>query len=169
LPLTAPTSLASTRPPDDEYKHETELRIEIASWDADDSRLQIRGSGAEDEAIDAVLPISGEASCKNCHGSPLDVPDNPDPAANVRVQRIHAFNSRVMHYSHGQTGVFPTMPAPMAQEDPRTGLPLNHRERIGLLEERCCQCCPGSRTKYLRGAMADGGMVCQDCHGGSGD
>jgi len=36
--------------------------------------------------VDTVLPISGEASCKNCHGSPLDVPDSLNKgAANAKL------------------------------------------------------------------------------------
>jgi hypothetical protein len=113
--------------------------------------------------------------CQTCHYTPaLDLAQvgplggdagNPDPNANGRVQRIHPSNSHVMHYSHGLTGVFPTMPPPSAAEDPDTGLPLNHDIRVARLEETCYQCHPGTRTKCLRGAMADGGMVCQDCHG----
>ena len=33
------------------------------------------GTGAVLATVDTVLPISGEASCKNCHGSPFGVPD----------------------------------------------------------------------------------------------
>jgi hypothetical protein len=113
--------------------------------------------------------------CQTCHYTPaLDLAHvgplggdaaNPDADANGRAQRIHKSNSRVMHYSHGLTGVFPTMPPPSSEEDPFTGLPVNHEQRLATLEETCYQCHPGSRTKCLRGAMADGGMVCQDCHG----
>jgi hypothetical protein len=34
-----------------------------------------------------------------------------------------------------------------------------------VLENTCYQCHPGKRTECLRGAMAAGGVVCQDCHG----
>jgi hypothetical protein len=34
-----------------------------------------------------------------------------------------------------------------------------------ILERTCYQCRPGRRTDCLRGAMASGGMLCQDCHG----
>ena len=35
--------------------------------------------------VDTVLPISGEASCKNCHGAPVDVPDALHPGAANRA------------------------------------------------------------------------------------
>jgi hypothetical protein len=114
--------------------------------------------------------------CQTCHYTPaLDLAHvgplggdaaNPDADANGRVQRVNQSNSRVMHHSHGLTGVFPSMPDPSADEDPRTGLPLNQDARVATLEETCYQCHPGKHTKCLRGAMAAGGMVCQDCHGG---
>ena len=71
-----------------------------------------------------------------------------------------------MHGHHGALAVtnpvtggplFPPMPAPGSG---RTG-----DEVQAVLEETCYQCHPGKRTKCLRGAMAAGGVVCQDCHG----
>jgi hypothetical protein len=150
------------------------------------------GNATPCEAIDAATP-NGNANClanraleqgaatvcQTCHYTPaLDLAQvgplggdsaNIDADANGRAQRVHKTNSRVMHYSHGLTGVFPTMPAPSADEDPVTGLPLNHQARLDTLEATCYQCHPGTRTKCLRGAMADGGMVCQDCHGEMAD
>ncbi len=244
-------------------------------------RVQAKSGNTVLATVDTVLPISGEASCKNCHGSPLDVPDspnkgaanqklvdaglpvedsgvdplvgtsvplgvsveyatdinilrlhdlqngaayrnadgertpcsditaatpngndnclanraldqgksvvcqvchytpaldlaqfgplggdaaNPDPAANGRVQRIHKSNSRVLHMAHAKTGLFPAMPAP-GPDNAKTGLPRNQARREAVLEQTCYQCHPGNKTKCMRGAMADGGMVCQDCHG----
>jgi hypothetical protein len=34
-----------------------------------------------------------------------------------------------------------------------------------ILEQTCYSCHPGKRTQCMRGAMANGGLVCQDCHG----
>ena len=34
-----------------------------------------------------------------------------------------------------------------------------------MLEDTCYQCHPGTNTKCLRGAMFNGGMLCNDCHG----
>jgi hypothetical protein len=56
------------------------------------------------------------------------------------------------------------MPAPTA-DSAATGLPGNQAARETVLEQTCYQCHPGTNTKCMRGAMADGGMVCQDCHG----
>ncbi len=113
--------------------------------------------------------------CQVCHYTPaLDLAQfgplggdaaNPDAAANGRVQRIHKSNSRVLHAAHAkQTELFPAMPAPTA-DDTLTGLPGNQAAREAVLEQTCYQCHPGTNTKCMRGAMADGGMVCQDCHG----
>ncbi len=246
-------------------------------------RVQAKSpSGAVLATVDTVLPISGEASCKNCHGAPVDVPDsphkgaanaaltkaglpvqdstddplvgtevplgvsveyatdinilrlhdvlhgaeyrdsagsstacsgmtssnpngnanclsnkalvqkkavvcqvchytpaldlahvgplggdaaNPDADANGRVQRIHQSNSRVLHMGHAKhTALFPAMPEP-AGDTSADGLPSNQAQREQVLEQTCYQCHPGTNTKCMRGAMANGGMVCQDCHG----
>jgi hypothetical protein len=112
--------------------------------------------------------------CQVCHYTPaLDLAQfgplggdaaKPDANANGRVQRIQKSNSRVLHAAHATTGLFPAMPAPTA-DDALTGLPGNQGARETVLEQTCYQCHPGTNTKCMRGAMADGGMVCQDCHG----
>ncbi len=113
--------------------------------------------------------------CQVCHYTPaLDLAQfgplggdaaNPDAAANGRVQRIQKSNSRVLHMAHAQhTTLFPAMPAPTA-DSAATGLPGNQAAREAVLEQTCYQCHPGTNTKCMRGAMANGGMVCQDCHG----
>ena len=112
--------------------------------------------------------------CQVCHYTPaLDLAQlgplggdaaNPDADANGRVQRIQKSNSRVLHMAHATTGLFPAMPAPTADSS-ATGLPGNQAAREAVLEQTCYQCHPGTNTKCMRGAMADGGMVCQDCHG----
>ena len=113
--------------------------------------------------------------CQVCHYTPaLDLAQfgplggdaaNPDAAANGRVQRIQKSNSRVLHMAHSKlTTLFPAMPAPTA-DSAATGLPGNQAAREAVLEQTCYQCHPGTNTKCMRGAMADGGMVCQDCHG----
>ena len=112
--------------------------------------------------------------CQVCHYTPaLDLAQfgplggdaaNPDTAANGRVQRVQQSNSRVLHMAHAGTGLFPAMPAPTA-DSADTGLPGNQAAREAVLEQTCYQCHPGTNTKCMRGAMANGGMVCQDCHG----
>ena len=113
--------------------------------------------------------------CQVCHYTPaLDLAQfgplggdaaNPDDAANGRVQRIQKSNSRVLHMAHAKHAtLFPAMPAPTA-DSAATGLPGNQADREAVLEQTCYQCHPGTNTKCMRGAMANGGMVCQDCHG----
>jgi len=115
--------------------------------------------------------------CSQCHYSPaLDLAhagpvDEPEQGARGRQQRHHISQSRAMHGHHGSlsfngSDLFPPMPAP---DDPqRTAsqeiMPINAFEQ-GILEETCYACHPGKNTECLRGAMFQGGMVCQDCHG----
>ncbi len=113
--------------------------------------------------------------CSQCHYSPaLDLAqtgpiDEPEQGVKGRQQKRHISMSRAMHYSHAQfkqadgSPVFPLMPAP---NDPRrtTGPKVNDFE-LGVLRETCYQCHPGKRTQCLRGAMFNGGVICQDCHG----
>lgn len=116
--------------------------------------------------------------CQQCHYTPaLDLaqlgPLGPefDPYggfANGRDQIKVKSMSNVMHSHHGSVTdadgnkLFPDMPAAIKDE---FGFVVNAQERRQVLEETCYQCHPGRRTDCLRGAMANGGMLCQDCHG----
>ena len=97
--------------------------------------------------------------------------------ANGRDQLKHKSMSNVMHGHHGTLDVnslspgdsgyeennlmFPAMPPPV-DNDGNFRDPVIGRQ---VMEETCYQCHPGRRTDCLRGAMASGGMLCQDCHG----
>lgn len=116
--------------------------------------------------------------CQVCHYTPaLDLAQfGPlggdgrfnEPAANGRVQRAHQSNSAVMHFHHGSivksngAKLFPDMPAPVQNAG---GTITNQAARLAALDETCYQCHPGRNTKCLRGAMFNGGMLCNDCHG----
>jgi PKD repeat protein len=116
--------------------------------------------------------------CQQCHYTPaLDLaqlgPLGPefDPYggfANGRQQITVKSMSNVMHSYHGSLTdgngdlIFPVMPEAIKDE---FGVVANSSERRQVLEQTCYQCHPGRRTDCLRGAMANGGMLCQDCHG----
>ncbi|MDJ0807916.1 MAG: cytochrome C [Gammaproteobacteria bacterium] len=125
--------------------------------------------------------------CQTCHYTPaLDLaqlgplgPENDGPLvlngiqisdslANGREQVSNKSMSNVMHSHHGSVTdangnkLFPEMP-PAIKDD--LGMIVNYQERRDALEATCYQCHPGRRTDCLRGAMSNGGMLCQDCHG----
>ncbi|MCU7797598.1 MAG: PKD domain-containing protein [Candidatus Thiodiazotropha sp. (ex Myrtea spinifera)] len=208
-------------------------------------RIQAKQTGTTLASVDTVVPISGEANCGACHGSPLDggngsatatlvdnsiavadVLDDPEHgnvplevskeyAADLNLLRLHDHKhgttleankpvvcqqchytpaldlaqlgpldstsggngreqtsvksmSNVMHSHHGTVRdtngdlLFPEMPAAIKDN---LGFVSNDAERRAVLDETCYQCHPGRRTDCLRGAMANGGMLCQDCHG----
>ena len=107
--------------------------------------------------------------CQVCHYTPaLDLAQlgplaGPEgTVANGRNQMAHRSNSNVMHSHHGSLGVFPTIDAPI--QDGLGGIE-NQGVRLTQLEESCYQCHPGTNVQCLRGAMFDGGMLCNDCHG----
>jgi len=116
--------------------------------------------------------------CQSCHYSPaLDLaqigprgPENePDPVflANGRDQVKNRTMSNVMHSHHATVKdlngdpLFPSMP-PSVDGNGNLRDPVAARK---VLQATCYQCHPGKRTDCLRGAMARGGMLCQDCHG----
>ncbi len=134
------------------------------------------------------LESSTPVVCQTCHYTPaLDLaqlgplgPEN-DPSKtlyNGRDQFRHKSMSNVMHRHHGMLDVnsrspgdpgydgknrmFPSMPAAIKNE---LGIIDNYQQRRKALEKTCYQCHPGRRTDCLRGAMSNGGMLCQDCHG----
>ena len=108
--------------------------------------------------------------CQVCHYTPaLDLAQVgpmaglPGSDANGRNQLAHSSNSNVMHSHHGQfTELFPSMPAPIQSAD---GNITNQAVRLQVLEDTCYSCHPGTSVQCLRGAMFNGGMLCNDCHG----
>jgi hypothetical protein len=57
--------------------------------------------------------------------------------------------------------MFPNIPAPVQSGSVIT----NQQTRLTALENSCYQCHPGKNVQCLRGAMFNGGMLCNDCHG----
>ena len=92
-----------------------------------------------------------------------------DANANGRDQKVHSTNSRVMHSFHAQfTDLFQNdlvAPNNALRVDPATGKPTINAYVTDKLNKSCYQCHPGQNTKCLRGAMFNGGLVCNDCHG----
>ena len=121
-------------------------------------------------SLEAEQPVV----CQRCHYTPaLDLAQlgplgGADAMANGREQTSVKSMSNVMHSHHGTVTdangnkLFPDMPAAIKDD---FGFVSNVDERRNVLEETCYQCHPGRRTDCLRGAMANGGMLCQDCHG----
>jgi hypothetical protein len=140
-------------------------------WAADNNIIRLH-----DAKHGTHLQASTPVVCQTCHYTPaLDLahfgPLGPNDANdNGKAQKIHRSNSRVMHAFHGQfTDLFVNnMPPP---NDPRrldqaTGKPVVNAFVENKLNKSCYQCHPGRDTKCLRGAMFNGGLICQDCHGG---
>jgi hypothetical protein len=150
--------------------------------------------GTTQDGNGGTLPFKAVV-CQSCHYTPaLDLaqlgpqgPENDGPlalnnmtltgVANGRDQIKHKSMSNVMHQHHGTVDIngkspgdagydaanlmFPAMPAPVNPDG-------SFRDPVAakaVLDETCYQCHPGRRTDCLRGAMANGGMLCQDCHG----
>ncbi|MGB5472175.1 MAG: PKD domain-containing protein [Gammaproteobacteria bacterium] len=129
------------------------------------------GNGDASCLINLALVQGKPAVCQVCHYTPaLDlaqvgpVAGAPGTAANGRNQVAHSSNSNVMHSHHGSLGnLFPPMPAPIQNA---AGAITNQAARLAVLEDTCYQCHPGTNVQCLRGAMFNGGMLCNDCHGG---
>lgn len=87
--------------------------------------------------------------------------------ANGRDQVKHKTMSNVMHSHHASvTGtdgshLFPDMPPAVDAE----GNKRDAQVTADILGQTCYACHPGTDTQCMRGAMANGGLVCQDCHG----
>ncbi len=128
------------------------------------------GNGSDSCLTNLALLQQKPVVCQVCHYTPaLDLAQlgplagPPGTDANGRNQLAHESNSRVMHNHHGaMTSLFPSMSAP---EQNANGVILNQAERLAVLEDTCYQCHPGKSTQCLRGAMFNGGMLCNDCHG----
>jgi len=131
-----------------------------------------------DQEHGTLLEGSTPVVCQSCHYTPaLDLAqvgprgaENDISAGNPSNGRDQVKNksmSNVMHSHHATvTGVdgellFPSMPPPVDT----VGNLRNPLLADDVLQNTCYQCHPGRRTDCLRGAMANGGMLCQDCHG----
>jgi len=128
------------------------------------------GNGDATCLTNQALVQSKPVVCQVCHYTPaLDLAHvgpkagAPGTEANGRNQVAHSSNSNVMHSHHGQfANLFPPMPAPNQLAN---GTITNQDARLTVLEDTCYQCHPGTNVQCLRGAMFNGGMLCNDCHG----
>jgi hypothetical protein len=167
--------------------HDVKHGAGYRSWDNTGAGAQLVATAcdAADNPEDASLWNANclvnktPVQCSQCHYSPaLDLAqvgpvDEPEQGPDGRQQLHHISQSRAMHDHHGKfTALFPEMPGP---NDPlRTELAINNYPDATdslqtvedyVLEKTCYACHPGKRTQCLRGAMYNGGMRCQDCHG----
>ncbi len=122
------------------------------------------GPGSAQPRYATKLEDQTPVSCQRCHYTPaLDLAQVGPQDANGREQTKNQTMSRAMHAFHGTlknnngTALFPPMPGPVG----RTAA-----VKEAALAETCYQCHPGKTTRCLRGAMANAGATCQDCHGG---
>ncbi|MFW2438883.1 MAG: cadherin-like domain-containing protein [Arenicellales bacterium] len=131
-----------------------------------------------DQKHNTDLENSAPVVCQTCHYTPaLDLAqvgprgvENDTSAGNPSNGRDQVKNksmSNVMHSHHATVEdingkpLFPAMPPPVdSNGNLRDPLAAND-----VLQSTCYQCHPGNRTACLRGAMSNGGMLCQDCHG----
>jgi hypothetical protein len=135
-------------------------------------RVQAKSGSTVLATVDTVLPISGEASCKNCHGSPLDVPDSANKgkanakliAAGLPVEDSGAdpswgrapLSERGIRHRHQR-------PAP-ARYQTRRRLPQRRRQAHRLLRDHHGQP-DGNANCLVNKALKQGkSVVCQVCH-----
>ncbi|MDB4575616.1 Ig-like domain-containing protein [bacterium] len=170
----------------DDPLHNDSVPLEVSvEWASDINLLRLHDQKHDtnlDQGFDmntghAIEPVV----CQTCHYTPaLDLaqlgplgPENDaslvlnggtlpiDSLANGRDQIKHKSMSNVMHSHHATTGLFQDMPPAIDAQGNRRDPVLTQT----ILEETCYLCHPGERTQCMRGAMANGGLVCQDCHG----
>ncbi len=171
---------------------DAEVPLDVSlEWAADINILRLHDQKHKTNLIVGTTMDGGSLPfkavvCQTCHYTPaLDLaqlgpqgPENDAPLvlkgvevspsiANGRDQIKHKSMSNVMHRHHGSVTdkdgnkLFPDMP-PAVNADGSFRDPVAAK---AVLDETCYQCHPGRRTDCLRGAMASGGMLCQDCHG----
>jgi hypothetical protein len=137
-------------------------------WAADKNILALHDA----KNATRLVGSNGPVVCQKCHYSPaLDLAQvgplgSTDPSANGREQTTHSSNSNALHSFHSQfTDLFATMVPPNNSQRMTGGVPVINTYVQTTLNNSCYRCHPGLTTKCLRGAMYNGGLVCQDCHG----
>ncbi|MES9818725.1 MAG: Ig-like domain-containing protein [Candidatus Thiodiazotropha sp.] len=178
---TAIENLTTVTPSLDDPAHGTVPNEVSVEWASDKNILALH-----DLKHDTDLQNATPVVCQTCHYTPaLDLaqlgplgPENDGPlvlngvevspsTANGRDQIKHKSMSNVMHSHHGSVTdgngnrLIPDMPSAIDGQGNRRDPALTR----DILENSCYLCHPGKRTDCMRGAMANGGLVCQDCHG----
>ncbi len=159
---------------DPQYQPGSEtVPFEVAvEWASDINILRLHDLKHETTLESTYDPQTGRASdpvvCQRCHYTPaLDLAQVGPNEVNGRAQLTQRSMSNVMHSHHA--GVTDSNGVPLFQEmPPAIDGNGNRRDPVltqTILEETCYLCHPGERTQCMRGAMANGGLVCQDCHG----
>lgn len=148
------TAFTVVSPDDDLDANATRLMSE--EWAADMNIVRLHDS-LNGTNLEASLPVA----CQSCHYTPaLDLaqfgPQGPT-TSNGLDQLTHRSFSNALHTAHSEhVDLFPLMPAPGS---------VPTANRLQVMEETCYSCHPGSRNQCLRGAMFQGDILCQDCHG----
>ena len=144
------------------------MRLEFAPGDTLEQQLlnaaKINILRVHDAKHGTDLDQKRRVVCASCHYSPaLDLAQLGPTDSLVTKQTQHISMSRAMHGHHGGlvskddgAALFPDMPSPRERTADQTQ---------NILQDTCYACHPGKRTQCLRGAMANAGIVCQDCHG----
>ena len=137
-------------------------------WAADKNILALHDAKNATQLANSASPVV----CQKCHYTPaLDLAQvgplgSTDPSANGRLQTTHHSNSRALHSFHSQfTDLFVNMVPPNNSQRMTGGVPVINAYVQTTLNDSCYRCHPGLTTKCLRGAMYNGGLICQDCHG----
>jgi hypothetical protein len=137
-------------------------------WAADTNILLLHDAKNGTQLATGRKPVV----CQTCHYSPaLDLAQvgplgATSASANGRTQITHHTNSRALHAYHAQfTDLFATMVPPNNSQRSTGGVPAINTYVQTTLNNSCYRCHPGQTTRCLRGAMYNGGLICQDCHG----
>jgi hypothetical protein len=139
--------------PGDDPDFLTNNSLISSEWAADMNIIRLHDAKHGTE-LENNTPIA----CQSCHYTPaLDLLQQGPVEDGRLTQSTHKSFSNVMHQFHSQyTDLFPIMPDPGS---------VPTADRLDVLDQTCYSCHPGSRTKCLRGAMFQGDILCQDCHG----
>ncbi|NPA92013.1 MAG: hypothetical protein GXO55_11320 [Chloroflexi bacterium] len=121
-----------------------------------------------------VVPVSSEMHCESCHQD--NGVANPDIATGKVKQNI-----LLLHDREEETQLFEQRPVLCASCHASHALGTSGRPGVDNLSRVmhgthreisagpdgnvCYRCHPGPQTRCLRGAMAQAGHTCQDCHG----
>jgi hypothetical protein len=137
-------------------------------WAADMNILLLHDAKNATQLATGSKPVV----CQKCHYSPaLDLAQvgplgSTSASANGRTQTTHHSNSRALHAYHAQfADLFAAMVPPNNSQRSTGGVPTINTYIQTTLNNSCYRCHPGQTTRCLRGAMYNGGLICQDCHG----
>lgn len=139
------------------------------------SEIVVWQNGLRKASTQAVVPVSWEMKCVNCHRTPQPTLRPFQPSVESDILKKHDRLHGTSLYSHepvlcASCHADPALGAAGAPGMPNLSSAMHtaHASRMGSLTDEavCYSCHPGPQTQCLRDVHKKAGLTCTTCHAG---